>query len=111
MSKRIKNVLLISNGLHLQCNKGFLALQLESFCIAKVVLLECKEALNEDWGSILRLKTDKNSVRNLQNRFFICNTFLLPVRYLHPKNHSTSTTVSTPSATLNRTSRPAYDMP
>ena len=83
MSKRIKNVLLISNGLHLQCNKGFLALQLESFCIAKVVLLECKEALNEDWGSILRLKTDKNSVRNLQNRFFICNTFLLPVRYLH----------------------------
>lgn len=42
-----KNVLLISNGLHLQCNKGFLALQLQSFCIAKVVHLESKEAINE----------------------------------------------------------------
>ena len=49
-----KNVLLISNGLHLQCNKGFLALQMDYFCNAKGLQLESKEALNEDWGSILR---------------------------------------------------------
>ena len=29
-------------------------------------------------------KTYKNGFLNLYNRFLFCNTFLLPVRYLHP---------------------------
>ena len=39
----------------------------------------------ENQQVIVTSKTHKNPFRNLQNQIFICNTFLLPVRYLHGK--------------------------
>ena len=67
-------------------------------CIAKVVLLPCKTttfvtqndsfchakgALLVENGAAATLKTDKTDSRKLYNRFFVCNDFLLHVRYLH----------------------------
>ena len=35
-------------------------------------------------GAAATLKTEKDDSRKLYNRFFVCNDFLLYVRYLHP---------------------------
>lgn len=51
-------------------------MQNDSFCHAKGALLV-------ENGAAATLKTDKTDSRKLYNRFFVCNDFLLHVRYLH----------------------------
>lgn len=52
-------------------------MQNEPFCHAKGALLV-------ENGAAATLKTEKDDSRKLYNRFFVCNDFLLYVRYLHP---------------------------
>ena len=52
------------------------AWQKESFCYRKAVILGWKRGS----GGV---KSIKNDSENLQNRFLICNSFLLPVLYLY----------------------------
>lgn len=51
-------------------------MQNDPFCHAKGALLV-------ENGAAVTLKTDKTDSRKLYNRFFVCNDFLLHVRYLH----------------------------
>lgn len=52
-------------------------MQNDPFCNAKGALLVENVAA-------ATFKTDKTDPRKLYNRFFVCNDFLLHVRYLHP---------------------------
>lgn len=68
---------------HLHCNssrfakqKGFLAFQKYSIWIAR------KPFLTKNTASATSV-TYKKRLRKLQNRFFVCNRFLLHVRYLY----------------------------
>lgn len=49
---------------------------MQSFCCIKAVILGWKRGS----GGVKRIKNDSE---NLQNRFLFCNSFLLPVLYLH----------------------------
>ncbi len=51
-------------------------MQNDPFCNAKGALLV-------ENGAAATLQTDKTDSRKLYNRFFVCNDFLLHVRYLH----------------------------
>lgn len=51
-------------------------MQNDPFCNAKGALLV-------ENGAAVTIKTDKTDSRKLYNRFFVCNDFLLHVRYLH----------------------------
>ena len=55
--------------------------------MTKGVQMQSKEGLIDKNRGSTAVKTMKNSFQNLYNRFFICNTFLLHVLYLHATFH------------------------
>ena len=80
------------------CKRTTLALPNDSFCSAIVIVLHGKRGRSArimysfcSWKAVILgwkrgsggIKSIKNDSGNLQNRFLFCNSFLLPVLYLH----------------------------